>query len=103
MLESVVGETIKLEKKNKMVEALTDERNFFIVLHYCLLFMAYGVARMICQPWMWELHFYPVLGFAALSLTMALVFALVIAPMLPVFAAVMAMPPHLDEPNLVIL
>merc|ERR1719297_163321 len=26
-------------------------------LHYLLFFLCYGAARMICQPWMWVLHF----------------------------------------------
>merc|ERR1719188_657579 len=105
MIEHVSHKDNQIEHKQKsaLMEALTDEHNYFFILNYFILFMSYGVARMMCQGWMWQLHFYPVLGFSGLAIVMGIAFAIVVAPMLPVFAALMAMPPHMDDTNLQVL
>merc|ERR550532_945047 len=40
---------------------MSTETVILCCLHYLLFFMCYGASRMICQPWMWVLHFQPVL------------------------------------------
>jgi len=68
-------------------------------LQFAMFFQVYGVARMIGQPWMWELHFWPVLGLSTLALVWATLFILMIAPVIPSFCAVMAVPPYVNTDN----
>jgi len=72
---------------------------FLGLLQFCLFFTCYGVARMICQPWMWELHFWPVLCLTGVAVVSAALFVWLVAPTIPIFVAAMALPPYVDEQN----
>eukprot|EP00927_Polykrikos_kofoidii_P052995 TRINITY_DN4708_c0_g1_i5.p1 TRINITY_DN4708_c0_g1~~TRINITY_DN4708_c0_g1_i5.p1 ORF type:complete len:859 (-),score=193.16 TRINITY_DN4708_c0_g1_i5:148-2724(-) len=72
-------------------------------VHYSLFFLCYGAARMICQPWMWELHFWPVLGLTIFTALISLAFWKLLAPMLPTFAVALAMPPYMDPVNIALM
>merc|ERR1719262_1246278 len=69
------------------------------LLQFSLFFVCYGVARMICQTWMWELHFWPVLTLTVVAFICAALFILLIAPAIPSFCAAIAMPPYVDKNN----
>merc|ERR1719353_2202097 len=73
------------------------------LLEFCLFFVCYGVARMICQPWMWELHFWPVFFLTIVAIVSAALFVFVVAPGIPSFICVMAMPPYVDPYNMKII
>jgi len=81
-------------------QKVATEKIMAMILSYVLFFLCYGTARFICQKWMWVLHFYPVLIMTVLSVLMAVFFAGIVAPMIPIFAATMAMPPYIDPSNL---
>jgi len=70
------------------------------MLQYTLFFLCYGVARSICQPWMWKLHFWLVLGITMISAVLTVIFVLFVSPLMTSFAASMAMPPYLDNENM---
>merc|ERR1719263_2443852 len=70
------------------------------LLQFSLFFVCYGVARMICQPWMWELHFWPVLVLTIVAMLGACLFVILVAPSIPSFLCAMAMPPYVDHHNL---
>jgi len=72
---------------------------FFAVLNYLLFMMCYGFARMICNSWMWELYFWNVVTVFCFTLGLAVFFTLVIAPLVPVFGTLSALPPNLSEKN----
>merc|ERR1740138_1126623 len=44
------------------------------VMHYTMFFLCYGASRAICQPWMWELHFWLVIMALVLTLVLTIVF-----------------------------
>lgn len=69
------------------------------LLQYTLFLLCYGAGRSICQPWMWELHFWLVLGITILTIVLSAVFVIAIAPVMTNFAASMAMPPYIDASN----
>jgi len=74
-----------------------------LLVHYTFFFLCYGAVRMTCQHWMWQLHFWPVLTLTLLTLLLVVLFAILIAPMFPSFAAAMALPPFIDAQELEIL
>mmetsp|Transcript_68426 Transcript_68426/g.164282 ORF Transcript_68426/g.164282 Transcript_68426/m.164282 type:complete len:952 (-) Transcript_68426:144-2999(-) len=69
------------------------------LIQYSGFFLGYGASRMICQEWMWKLHFWPVVGVCFVLFFLALAYVLLIAPMVPTFAAAMALPPFVDASN----
>lgn len=94
-----------LSQRARMV-GITDVNTEGIVifmLHYVLFFLCYGASRMICQPWMWELHFWPVLCLTIFTVISTLVFCFLIAPLIPTFAAAQALPPYVDESNMILI
>jgi len=72
-------------------------------LRYLLFFLCYGAARVICQPWMWRLHFYPVLWITISTVIITITFMLYVAPMIPTFAFVMSLPPYLTKENAMVM
>merc|ERR1719254_456977 len=80
-------------------ETISTETVMLCALQFAMFFVCYGIARMICQPWMWELHFQLVSCLAAISIVSALLFIWLVAPAIPVFAAVMSLPPYVDAKN----
>lgn len=70
------------------------------LLQFAMFVVCYGVARMICQPWMWELHFWPVLCLSIGALLSAILFVHLVAPGIPSFCALQALPPYVDHENL---
>lgn len=70
---------------------------------YSLFFLCYGAARMICQPWMWRLHFNAVLCMTFFTIVQAFMFTMLISPAIPSFCAVMALPPYIDSDNLAVM
>lgn len=87
-------------QKKSIHETMQTEFFFLGVLQYSLFFVCYGVARMICQPWMWELHFWPVFSLTIVALVSATLFVYLVAPAIPSFCALQAMPPYVDSENL---
>jgi hypothetical protein len=69
-------------------------------MQFSLFFMCYGAARMICQPWMWELHFWPVLCLTIVAVLSAALFIVIVTPAIPAFVAAMALPPYVDAENM---
>lgn len=69
-------------------------------LQFTLFVVYYGVARMVCQTWMWELHFKAVLALTICAMLLSIMFVLLVSPALPSFCAVMAMPPYVNNRNL---
>jgi len=69
------------------------------VLNYVVFFICWCAARFLCQPWMWTLHFWPVLGLSLLLIVFCATFHLLFAETIPSFAAVMAMSPFMDKEN----
>jgi len=70
------------------------------LLQFAMFFVCYGVARMICQPWMWELHFWPVFCLTVVAVFSAVLFVWLVAPAIPSFCALQAIPPYVDADNL---
>lgn len=79
---------------------LPTETIFLGALRFALFVICYGVARMICQPWMWELHFRPVLCLTIVAILSAGLFVWLVSPGLPTFCAMQAIPPYVDHDNL---
>jgi len=69
------------------------------LLQFSLFFVCYGVARMVCQPWMWALHFWPVLVLSIVAMLGACLFVLLVSPSIPSFLCAMSMPPYVDPRN----
>jgi hypothetical protein len=88
-----------LPKEKSIHNYLPTEVIFLGVLQFCLFFTCYGVARMICQTWMWELHFWPVLCLTIVAAVSAVLFVCLVAPTIPQFVAAMALPPYVGERN----
>lgn len=70
---------------------------------YNVFILCYGIARVVCQPWMWELHFWVVLNLTIVAIVLAIVFCVFIAPLFPVFLVAMALPPYLDPENIAMM
>jgi len=81
-------------------EKYNTEPLWMVALQFALFFVCYGVARTICQSWMWELHFWPVLCLTLVAIATAVVFVWLVAPAIPIFCAMMAMPPYMDPTNI---
>lgn len=87
-------------KKKSIHERFNTELIALGVLQFTMFVVCYGVARMVCQPWMWELHFWPVFTLTIAALFSALLFVLLVSPLIPSFCAAMAIPPYVDGTNL---
>jgi len=70
-----------------------------VVVTYVLFFLCYGAARIVCQKWMWQLYFFPVLSLTLMTVLAAMVFVFVVAPIIPIFAAALSLPPYIDPAN----
>jgi len=79
------------------------EKIVAISCFYNVFILCYGIARVVCQPWMWELHFWVVLNLAIAAVVMAIIFCIFIAPLFPVFLVAMALPPYLDPENIAVM
>jgi len=95
------GKPNAINEEKSIHERLPTEAIVLTGLEFSLFFVCYGVARMICQPWMWELHFWPVLILTNVAVLASIAFYLFIAPGIPSFIAVMAMPPFLSPDDIV--
>jgi len=102
-LMPVEGNRRKLAKASWIHSALPTELIICTMLHYCLFFLCYFAARMVCQPWMWELHFWPVCILTCCVLCIAVCFYVLVAPAVPIYAACTALPPYVDNVNLDIM
>jgi len=91
------------KKKKTIDENYNTEELWMATLQFSLFFLCYGVARTVCQPWMWELHFWPVLCITCLSVASAILFILLVSPAIPGFCAVMALPPYVDPVNIMMM
>merc|ERR1719491_2104218 len=85
------------QKQKSIHELYKTEAWVMCGLQFSLFFVCYGVARMICQPWMWELHFWVVLGLSIVALFSAVLFVFIVAPSIPSFVAVLSVPPYVDN------
>jgi len=81
----------------------SSEKMLALTCFYNLFILCYGISRVVCQPWMWELHFWVVTYLTIASMIMVIFFCLVVAPLFPLFMAVMALPPHIDPCNIEVL
>jgi len=102
MQEDKASETKPEEvSKDKSIHEKFNTENVMLgMLEFSLFFVCYGVARMVCQPWMWELHFWPVLTLTIVAILSAAVFVFVVAPGIPSFIGAMSMPPYVDPTNI---
>merc|ERR1719498_1219030 len=73
------------------------------LLQFTVFFTTYGIARMICQPWMWQMHFWPVLYLTIAAFILVIAFMVLAAPGIPSFCAVMALPPYVNPVNLKVM
>merc|ERR1719213_565741 len=89
-----------LPKEESIHNKFPTEVIFLGLLQFCLFFTCYGVARMICQTWMWELHFWPVLCLTITAAVVAVLFIWLVSPAIPMFAVAMSIPPYVDDSNL---
>jgi len=87
-------------KEKSIHETLNTEGIILHGLEFSLFFVCYGVARMICQPWMWELHFWPVLILSGVAVVASILFYVLVAPGIPSFIAAMAMPPYVSPDDI---
>jgi hypothetical protein len=90
---------IKNEEGQHLHKRMNTEFYILKSLQFVMFFQLYGVARMIGQPWMWELHFWPVLGLTVFALVWGILFIMFVAPVIPSFVAVMAVPPYVNKDN----
>merc|ERR1719491_551294 len=88
------------QKQKSVHELYKTEAWVMCGLQFSLFFVCYGVARMICQPWMWELHFWPVFTLSLVALVSAILFVWLVSPAIPNFCGAMAMPPYVDDDNM---
>jgi hypothetical protein len=79
--------------------SFNTELLFMCALRFSLFFVCYGVARMICQTWMWQLHFWPVFWLTLVALLSGVLFVFLVAPIIPTFCALMAIPPYVGAHN----
>merc|ERR1719482_2405497 len=79
-----------VEKSKGFHEKHNTELIFLGVMEFALFFVCYGIARMICQPWMWELHFWAVTILTCIALISAAIFVFLVAAGIPSFLCVMA-------------
>lgn len=76
---------------------VSHEWLFFSILNYFMFMLCYGFSRMVCQTWMWELHFWNAVYITFVTLCLAIFFVLIVAPLVPLFAALSMLPPHINE------
>jgi len=88
---------------NSIHNKYNTEKLVAISCFYNVFILCYGIARVVCQPWMWELHFWVVLNLAIFAIVLAIIFCLFIAPLFPVFLVAMALPPYLDPENIAVM
>lgn len=93
-------ELTSLSSARLMRRAYFIKNTVIDLLQYTLFFLCYGAGRSICQPWMWKLHFWLVLGATLFTVLTAIIFMVFIAPIMTAFGASMAMPPFLDMDNI---
>jgi hypothetical protein len=101
-IEAHIGgfQTVKdLPSEDSIHNRYPTEVIFLGILQFCLFFTCYGVARMICQTWMWELHFWPVLCLTIAAAVSAALFVWLVAPTIPAFVIALALPPYIDASN----
>jgi len=89
-----------ISEKKSIHETLPTEGIVLHGLEFSLFFVCYGVARMICQPWMWELHFWPVAILTGVAILSSIAFYQIVAPGIPSFIAAMAMPPYVGPDDI---
>merc|ERR1719198_803967 len=102
VVESVESEAMTLaaapqKEQSKGFTIVAFEQIFFDVLNYCMFMMCYGFSRMICQSWMWELHFWNVVYVFCITMLLIIFFMIAVAPLIPLFAALSSLPPRLNE------
>lgn len=96
-----------LKRKGSVVDLATQsihqklptEAIVAVAVSYVMFFLCYGAARIVCQKWMWQLYFWPVVILTFTIIVVGLVFVFLVAPIIPIFAAAMAMPPYIDPSN----
>merc|ERR1719379_2040075 len=93
----------KAYKEKTIHEKRNTETIAMGFLEFSLFFVCYGVSRMICQPWMWELHFWPVMMLALGAFWGAALFVFIVAHGIPSFLSVMCLPPYVDGDNMMIM
>merc|ERR1719498_2394356 len=94
---------VTISKTKSVNELHHTELIFLGVMEFAVFFVCYGICRMICQPWMWELHFWPVLYLTIAAVISAILFVVIVAPAIPNFLCVMCLPPYVDEQNMMLM
>merc|ERR1719326_411904 len=87
-------------KKESIHNKYPTEMIYLGMLQFALFVLCYGVARMICQPWMWELHFWPVVCLTVVAILSGILFVTLVSPGIPSFCALQSVPPYVDPDNL---
>lgn len=90
-------------KKRSIHNELPTECIFLGALQFALFVICYGVARMICQSWLWELHFWLVTCSTLGAISCAFLFVYLVSPTIPNFLALQAIPPYVDDDNLKVM
>merc|ERR1719498_1186872 len=90
-------------KKETCDAKRNPESVILAALQFTIFFVCYGVAHMVGQPWLWQLHFWPVLMLTCATLFTAFLFVWLVSPAIPSFCAVMALPPHVNDDKIVIM
>jgi hypothetical protein len=90
-------------KHHSIHERMNTESMVLCAFQFALFFVCYGVARMMCQPWMWEMHFWTVLCLTIVAGVHVVLFITLVSPAIPSFCAVMALPPYVDSDNLAVM
>lgn len=102
-MSRMLEEDTELAEGTKQYQPINFETLVLGAFQFVLFFLCYGIARMICQKWMWELHFWTVLGLTILALLQVILFVTLVSPAIPAFCGVMALPPHVDAHNIEIM
>jgi len=94
---AVISWNVKLAQQFNVTYAI------LCCFQFCLMFLCYGAARMVCQPWMWKLHFWTVLTLTILTAVQAFLFITMVSPAIPCLSASMALPPFLNPSNFAVM
>jgi hypothetical protein len=89
-----------ISNKETIHNRINTEGIIAISVWFNLFILCYGISRVVCQPWMWELHFWVVTYLTIFTCIIAFCFCYYIAPTFPLFFAAMSLPPFIDPENI---
>jgi len=89
-----------ISQKDSIHARFNTESIIAMSCFYNVFILCYGIARVVCQPWMWELHFWVVIYLLIFTSILYFIFCVFVAPQFPLFFVAMAMPPYMDPDNI---